>query len=158
MTIGEYATYARDFFELDYPAAWSVRENRLVGLTDFCPPDDGAGSYPPGIALMTVPETGMSLEAILRTGIFFLIRDLGTPAVERLDDQPLGDMTWHHLVVQGRAAVLPGGGSHLHVTKRVALSRPGPGVLVLALYGPTETIESLAPDFERLQQSIRILR
>lgn len=158
MTIGEYVTYTRDFFRLDYPATWYVRENRLVGLTDFCPPDDGPGSYPPGIALMTVPETGMSLETLLRTGIFFLMRDLDAPSVEHLGEQTSGDLTWRHLSVQGRAAVLPGAGSHLHVTKRVALSRPGPSVLALALYGPTETIESLVPDFERLRQSVRLVR
>jgi hypothetical protein len=151
-------TYARDYFQLDYPAAWSVRENRLVGLTDFSPPDDGAGSYPPGIALMSLPETGMSLETLLRTGIFFLLRDLDAPSVERLGQQRAGALDWCCLSVQGRATALPGGGPHLHVTKRVALSRPGPGVLVLALYGPTETIEALVPDFEQMQQSARIIR
>jgi hypothetical protein len=40
----------------------------------------------------------------------------------------------------------------------VALSRPGPGVLVLALYGPTETIELLLPDFEMLLRSVDIVQ
>src|SRR5579884_2019877 len=76
MAVGEFVTYERDFFRLDYPAAWSVRENRLLGVTDFHLPDERAGSYPPGIALMTLPETGMPLEQLLRSGIFFLMRDL----------------------------------------------------------------------------------
>lgn len=158
MAIGEFVTYARDFFRLDYPSAWSVRENRLVGLTDFGLSDDRAGAYPPGIALMTLPETGMPLEQLLRSGIFFLMRDLDAPAVEHLGERREGDLQWYRLQVQGRATALPGGGSHLHVTKHVALCRPGPGVLALALYGPTETIEPLMADFEMLQRSVRIAR
>lgn len=158
MAIGEFITYARDYLRLAYPASWTVRENRLVGLTDFCPAVDSAGSYPVGIALMTLPETGMALEPLLRSGIFFLVRDLDAPAVERLGEQRNGDLDWHRLVVQGRATALPGGGPHLHVTKHVALSRPGPGVLVLALYGPSESIERLIPDFEAMQQSVQITR
>ena len=157
MTIGEAVTYERDFFRLDFPGAWTVRENRLVGLTDFCPRDDG-GSYPAGIGLMTVPETGMSLEMLLRTGLFFLTRDLDSPSVERLGDRHEGELPWHRLRVQGRATALPGGGPHLHVTKHVAVSRPGPGVIVLALYGPTETIEPLMRDFEVLQRSVHVIR
>lgn len=157
MAVGEFVTYARDFFRLDHPAAWSVRENRLLGLTDFGLRDDRAGSYPPGIALMTLPETGMPLEQLLRSGIFFLMRDLDSPSVERLSDSDVDGVAWYHLRVQGRATALPGGGPSLHVTKHVALCRPGSGVLVLALYGPTETIEPLMPDFETLQRSVRII-
>jgi hypothetical protein len=157
MAIGEFVTYARDFFRLAYPATWSVHENRLVGLTDFCAPSDGARSYPAGIALMTLPETGMPLEQLLRMGIFLLLRDLDTPSVQRLGEQRAGDLAWYRLCAQGRASALPGGGPHLHVTKHVALSRPGPGVLVLALYGPTETIELLLPDFEMLLRSVDIV-
>lgn len=158
MAVGEFVTYERDFFRLDYPSAWSVRENRLLGVTDFHLPDDRAGSYPPGIALMTLPETGMPLEQLLRSGIFFLMRDLDAPAVERLDDQQVESITWYRLRVQGRATALPGGGPTLHVTKHVALCRPGPGVLALALYGPTETIEPLMADFEAVQRSVHIVR
>ena len=158
MAIGEYVTYARDFLRLDYPGSWSVRENRLVGLTDFRPTADGGGSYPAGIALMLLPETNVELETLLRTGTFFLIRDLDAPSVERLGQQRAGALDWHRLSVQGRATALPGGGPRLHVTKHVAVSRPGPGVVVLALYGPSETIEPLVPDFEMLQRSARIDR
>jgi hypothetical protein len=158
MAIGEFVTYARDFFRLAYPATWSVHENRLVGLTDFWPPHDGAGSYPAGIALMTLPETGISLDQLLRTGIFLLMRDLDAPSVQRLGAHHEGALEWYRLFVQGRASALPGGGPHLHITKHVALSRPGPGVLVLALYGPTETIEPLMPDFEMLLRSIDIVQ
>lgn len=158
MAIGEFVTYARDFFRLAYPATWSVHENRLVGLTDFWPPHDGAGSYPAGIALMTLPETGISLDQLLRTGIFLLMRDLDAPSVQRLAAHHEGDLEWYRLLVQGRASALPGGGPHLHITKHVALSRPGPGVLVFALYGPTETIEPLMPDFEMLLRSVDIVQ
>jgi hypothetical protein len=158
MAIGEFVTYERDFLRLYYPLSWTVRENRLVGLTEFCPPVDSPGSYPAGIALMTLPETGMALEPLLRTGIFFLVRDLDAPTVERLGEQRIGGLDWYRLLVQGRATALPGGGPHLHVTKQVALSRPGPGVLVLALYGPSEKIEPLIPDFETVQRSVQIRR
>ena len=158
MAIGEFVTYARDFFRLAYPASWSVHENRLVGLTDFWSPQDGAGSYPAGIALMTLPETGTPLDQLLRTGIFLLMRDLDAPTVQRLGERRAGDLEWYRLFVQGRASAWPGGGPHLHVTKHVALSRPGPGVLVLALYGPTETIEPLLPEFEMLLRSVDIVQ
>jgi hypothetical protein len=151
-------TYSRDFLCLDYPASWSVRQNRLIGLTDFCPSSDLSGAYPAGIALMTLPETGMDHEALLRTGMFFLVRDLDAPTVDRLGERRVGHLDWYHLVVQGRALVSPGGRNCLHVTKRVALSRPGPGVVTLALYGPTEMTELLVPAFEQLLQSVRIVR
>jgi hypothetical protein len=90
-------------------------------------------------------------------GIFLLLRDLDTPSVQRLGEQRAGELAWYRLFAQGRASAWPGGGPHLHVTKHVALSRPGPGVLVLALYGPTETIELLLPDFEMLLRSVDIV-
>jgi hypothetical protein len=158
VAIDSFLTYTRDFLHLDYPASWSVRENRLVGLTDFCPSSHLSGAYPAGIALMTLPETGMDHEAMLRTGIFFLVRDLDAPTVDRLGEQHIGYLDWYHLIVQGRALASPEGRTYLHVTKRVALSRPGPGIVALALYGPTETIELLDPAFEQLQQSVRIVR
>jgi hypothetical protein len=150
-------TYVRNFLRLDYPASWTVRENRLIGLTDFCPSSDLSGAYPAGIALMTLPETGMDHEALLRTGMFFLVRDIDAPTVDRLGERHVGHLNWYHLVVQGRAPGSSGGKNCLHVTKRVAISRPGPGVVTLALYGPTEMTELLGPAFEQLQQSVRIV-
>ncbi len=158
MAIGEFLTYARDFLRLDYPSSWTIRENRLVGLTDFTLPIPSAGSYPVGISLMTLPETGMALEPLLRSGTFFLMRDLDGPTVERHDSLTSGELEWHCLTVRGRAAALPGAGQHLHITKHVAVSRAGPGVLVLALYGPSEAIEPLQTEFAALRQSVRIVR
>lgn len=156
MAVGEFLTYTRDFFRLAYPADWTVHENRLVGMTVFAPPDDGS-AYAAGVALMTLPETGVSLETLLRTGLFFLTRDLAGPAVEHVGEQREGDMAWYHLFVRGRAAVQSGEAPLLHVTKHVTLCRPGPGVLALALHGPTERIEVLEGTFASLRRSVQIM-
>ena len=158
MTVGECTTYARDYFRLEYPVDWVVRENRLVGLTDFCPPGNHGASYPPGIALITIPETGMPLDVLLRTGLFFLTRDLDSPAVERMGELQEGRLAWYHLNVRGRSIPLPRETVRVHVVKRVALCRPGPGVLALALYGPLESIEPLQPAFDALRRSLEIVR
>jgi hypothetical protein len=171
MAVGEHLTYARDFFRLDYPAEWLVRENRPVGVTEFYHPaahTGHTGVYPPGVALMTLPETGMDLELLLRTGVFFLTRDLQGPTVERLGEQP-GDggdeLTWRRLLVRGRAPVartgtggVPGVPIYHDIVKRVALARPGPGVLVLALFGLAGAIAPLDEDFETLRRSVRVTR
>lgn len=158
MAVGEFVTYARDFFRLDYPADWTVHENRLVGITDFSPPGDDASAYAAGIALMTIPETGMSLEALLRTGLFFLTRDLTALSVEHIGERPDGEIEWYHLCVRGRAALRSGEAPRLHVTKHVVLCRPGPGVLAFALHGPTERIELLEGAFASLRRSVQIMR
>lgn len=156
MAVGECLTYARGFFRLAYPAEWTVRENRLVGITDFSPPADTASAYAAGIALVTIPETGTPLEELLRPGIFLLTRDLANLSVEHLGQQREGALEWYHLLVRGRSAVLPGEAPHLHVTKHVALCRPGPGVLTLALHGPTERIEVLEETFTAMRRSVQI--
>ena len=167
MAVGEHLTYSRDFFRLDYPAEWAVRENRPVGVTEFYHPAAHTAAYPPGVALMTIPETGMALEPLLRTGLFFLTRDLQTPTIERLGEQREDEdgLTWHRVLVRGRApaprADLRGdmpAPLYLDIVKRVALARPGPGVLVLALFGPAGAIAPLDSAFEALRRSVRIGR
>jgi len=175
MMAAEPVSYQRDFFRLSYPMGWSVRETPL-GLTEFRPADAAGGSsapYPSGIALITIAETGMALEPLLRTGLYFITRDLRSPAIERLgeqrapgddgDDDDGDGLSWYRLLVRGRAASMQPHGageapSSLDVVKRVALSRPGPGVLVLALYGPSSGIDVLGAVFESLLRSVRIVR
>ena len=159
MAVGEHVTYARGFFRLDYPAEWFVRENRPVGVTEFYHPAARTAAYPAGVALMTLPETGMALEPLLRTGLFFLTRDMQGPIIERLGEQREGDFAWYRLLVRGRAP-LPGaddGRAYLDIVKRVALVRPGPGVLVLALFGPADAIAPLDGAFETLRRSVRLI-
>ena len=168
MAVGEHLTYARDFLRLDYPAEWLVRENRPVGVTEFYHPAAHAHAYPPGVALMTLPETGMALEPLLRTGVFFLTRDLHGPSIERLGEQQDDELTWHRVLVRGRAprpALAAGATSppvtapaHVDIVKRAALTRPGPGVLVLALFGPADAIAPLDGAFETLRRSVRVIR
>ncbi len=167
----ELVPYGRDFFRLSYPAGWSVRETPL-GLTEFRPSGAVGGSspsYPSGIALITIAETGMPLEPLLRTGLYFITRDLRSPAIARLgehhapgDDDGDG-LSWYRLLVRGRAASTQPHGDGAaaappDVVKHVALSRPGPGVLVLALYGPSSGIDALGDVFEALLHSVRIVR
>ncbi len=159
MAVNDYVTYTRDFFRLDYPAEWLVRENRPVGVTEFYHPAAHAAVYPAGVALMTLPETGMALELLLRTGLFFLTRDMQGPVIERLGEQREDDVAWYRLLVRGRAP-LPRGSDAVHeyldIVKRVALVRPGPGVLVLALFGPADAIAPLDGAFETLRRSVRL--
>ncbi len=168
MAVSEHLTYTRDFLRLDYPVEWIVRENRPVGVTEFYHPVAHTAAYPPGVALMTIPETGMALESLLRTGVFFLTRDLHGPTIERLGEQQDNDLTWHRVLVRGRApgpaaragvtgppATMP---AHLDIVKRVALARPGPGVLVLALFGPADALAPLEGVFEDVRRSVRIVR
>jgi len=108
-----------------------------VGVTEFC--------LPTGIAVMTLPETCLALDVLLRTVLFFLTHDLRQPTIDRLDAQRAQNLTWRHLVVQGLVPAPlvpaphgPGGtraGKPLAIVKRVALTRPGPAILVLALFG-----------------------
>ncbi len=161
MAVSEHLTYTRDFFRLDYPAEWFVRENRPVGVTEFYHPAAHAAAYPAGVALMTLPETGMALEPLLRTGLFFLTRDMQGPVIERLGEQREDDFAWCRLLVRGRAPLPRGGGAgagheYLDIVKRVALVRPGPGVLVLALFGPADAIAPLDGAFETLRRSVRL--
>jgi len=167
MAVGEHLTYALDFFRLDYPVEWIVRENRPVGVTEFYHPAAHAAAYPPGVALMTLPETGMALELLLRTGLFFLTRDLQGPTIERLGEQREDELTWRRVLVrghvpapQGATVVADTGRSApaLDIVKRVALARPGPGVLVLALFGPIDAIMPLDGAFETLRRSVRVTR
>jgi hypothetical protein len=160
MAVSDYVTYARDFFRLDYPAEWLVRENRPVGVTEFYHPAAHAAAYPAGVALMTLPETGMALEPLLRTGLFFLTRDMQGPIIERLGEQREDGFAWYRLLVRGHAP-LPRSGAvtaheYLDIVKRVALVRPGPGVLVLALFGPADAIAPLDGAFETLRRSVRL--
>src|SRR5579875_1441392 len=111
MAVGEHLTYERDSFRLDYPAEWVVHENRPVGVTEFYRPGAHAAAYPAGVALMTIPETGMALAPLIRTGLFFLTRDLHGPTIERLDDQQGDELTWLRLLIRGRAPLPPGYGS-----------------------------------------------
>ena len=160
MAISEHVTYARDFFRLDYPAEWLVHENRPVGVTEFYHPAAHAAAYPAGVALMTIPETGMALEPLLRTGLFFLTRDMQGPIIERLGEQREGAFAWYRLLVRGRAPLSQSGAGaeheYLDIVKRVALVRPGPGVLVLALFGPADAIAPLDGAFETLRRSVRL--
>jgi len=165
MAVGEHLTYARDFFRLDYPAEWIVRENRPVGVTEFYHPAAHAAAYAPGVALMTLPETGMALDLLLRTGLFFLTRDLQCPTIERLGEQQEDELTWRRVLVRGRVpaphgvTAMAGTGCSapaLDIVKRVALARPGPGVLVLALFGPADAMAPLDGAFETLRRSVRI--
>lgn len=157
MAVGEPATYARAFFRLDYPAGWRVRENALLGMTEFHVSAADPNAYEPGIALITIPETGMDLDPLLRTGLFLITRDLDNPSIDRLAAQPLGALTWHRLLVRGYAPPLSARPSRVPIVKQVALSRPGPGVLVLALHGPADEIAPLEPAFETLLRSVRLV-
>ena len=112
----------------------------------------------------------MALEPLLRTGVFFLTRDLHGPTIERLGEQQDDDLTWHRMLVRGRVpgpvhATEAGAASapvtapaRLDIVKRVALARPGPGVLVLALFGPADALAPLDGVFEDVRRSVRIVR
>ncbi len=162
MAVGEFTRYARDYFHLSYPTGWTVRENRPVGLTEFWPPSASSGSpappYRPGIALITLAETGMALDPLLRTGLYFITRDLRTPAVERTGVQGDGPLAWTRLLVRGQAAPssLGGGDRRIDVVKRVAVSRPGPSVLVLALFGMADDIKPLEGTFDAVLASVEV--
>ena len=161
MAIGEDRPSARDVFHLDRPAGWTVRACRSVGVTEFYPPTAHVAAYPPGIAMMTLPETGLALEVLLRTGLFFLTHDLRQPTIERLDVQREQDLTWHRLVVRGRVLVPFGGsetraGEPLAIVKRVALTRPGSAILVLALFGAPAAIAPLDAAFEGLRRAVDV--
>ena len=159
MAVGEHLTYQRDSFRFDYPAEWIVHENRPVGVTEFYHPGARAAAYPPCVALMTIPETGMALAPLLRTGLFFLTRDLHSPTIKRLGDQQEDELTWYRLLVRGRAP-LPVGSTpeYLDVVKHVALARPGSRVLVLALFGAADETAPFEGAFEALRRSVRVVR
>jgi len=162
MAIAAFTKYARDYFHLSYPTGWTVRENRPVGLTEFWPPDEPgarpAPPYHPGIALITLAETGMALDPLLRTGLYFITRDLRTPSVERTGVQGDGPLAWTRLLVRGQAASPSLGvdGRRIDVVKRVAVSRPGPGVLVLALFGMADDIKPLEGAFDAVLASVEV--
>lgn len=161
MALSEYRPAAPDVFHLDRPAGWTVRACRSVGVTEFYHPTAPGATYPPGIAVMTLPETGLALDVLLRTGLFFLTHDLRQPTIERLGEQREQRLTWCRLVVQGRvpAPLGRGGtpaGESLAIVKRVALTRPGPAILVLALFGAPDAITPLDAAFEGLRRSVYV--
>jgi len=158
MAVGEYIPYARDFFRLAYPAGWTVRENRPVGMTHFAPRGADVDPYPSGIALITLPETGMALEPLIRTGLFLITRDLSAPSIERTGEQREGGLEWSRILVRGRAMAANRVSAPLDVTKHVALARPGPGVLVLELYGPAASVGTLEETFESVRRSVETVR
>lgn len=164
MAVGEFTTYARDYFHLSYPAGWTVRENRPIGLTEFWPHDALSVKptlpYPPGIALITLAETGMALDPLLRTGLYFITRDLRAPSIERTGTQDGGLLTWTRLLIRGHVTLSSSGNGErrIDVVKRVALCRPGPGVLVLALFGTADDISPLEGAFDAVLASVEVDR
>lgn len=149
--------YVRDPFHLDLPAGWTPRDAGPLGVTYICPPIDDDIWYPSGIALMTLPETGMPLESLLRTGVFLITRDLENVAIQKATDQGEAPLRWERLLVHGRLPAPDAtDGLSLKVEKRVAVTRPGESILVLALYGETTRIARLEETFETLRRSVRL--
>ena len=153
MSIGESLPYTREFFHLEYPAEWTVREQQPLGEAYFSKLSPSMEPYREGIALISLPATTMPIDKLVRTGLFFITRDLDHLSVEHTDGIRDGSLAWHTVIVRGKAQSESG---LVDVKKFVVLSPTENGVIVLAAYGTERGMEAIRPTFDTMRRSVSL--